>query len=148
MTTPPPSPREIADLTARLRALTGCRADEAERAAFLEDKEALLDRMADDEGSAVAVQPPMTAETAARALAGPGRTLDDSRALVRQYLDEVSRQVGVPVHRWGLDEEDLRAIGSGAVTAADPEQARREQLATWHADDHGLDAGIDLVRER
>lgn len=146
MTTPPPSAREIADLTARLRALSGRRADEAERAAFLADKGALLDRMLGDEGSAVAVQPPMTAEAAARALAGPDRTLDDSRALVRQYLDEVSQQIGVPVHRWGLDEQDLHAIDSGDL--ADPERVRREQLSTWHADDHGLDAGDDLVRER
>ncbi len=109
----PPTAREIADLTARLRDLGGRRADDAERAAFLADKEALLDRI-DDEALAVAAEPSMTAEAAARELVGPGRTLDNARALVRDYLDEVSDQVGVPVYRWGLDGEDLRAIETGA----------------------------------
>jgi hypothetical protein len=149
----PPTAREIADLTARLRDLSGRRADDAERAAFLADKEALLDRIAGDEALAVAAQPPMTAEAAARELVGPGRTLDDARDLVRDYLDEVSDQVGVPVYQWGLDEEDLRAIEIGALRdpdaaerTPDPDAERREQLNAWHAD--GPSAGDDLVRER
>ncbi len=148
----PPTAREIADLTARLRDLGGRRADDAERAAFLADKEALLDRI-DDEALAVTAEPPMTAEAAARELVGPGRTLDDARALVRDYLDEVSDQVGVPVYRWGLDEEDLRAIEIGALRdpdaaerPADPDAERREQLNAWHA--NGPSAGHDLVCER
>jgi hypothetical protein len=46
----PPTVREIADLTARLRALTaaGPDADPAERAAFLADKAALLARIPGD----------------------------------------------------------------------------------------------------
>jgi hypothetical protein len=46
---PAPSAREIAELTARLRALTaqGAAADSAERAAYLAEKEALLARIAD-----------------------------------------------------------------------------------------------------
>lgn len=48
---PAPSVREIADLTARLRRLSaaGRAADPAERAAFLADKDDLLDRIASTE---------------------------------------------------------------------------------------------------
>jgi hypothetical protein len=59
----------------------------------------------------------------------------------------------VPVYRWGLDGEDLRAIETGAFRdpgavgrPADPDAERREQLNAWHAD--GPSAGDDLVRER
>lgn len=50
----PPSVAEIAALTARLRQLStaGARADADERAAFLADKEALLDRIAATERAA------------------------------------------------------------------------------------------------
>lgn len=48
---PTPSVREIADLTARLRRLSaaGRAADPAERAAFMADKDDLLDRIASAE---------------------------------------------------------------------------------------------------
>jgi hypothetical protein len=62
-----------------------------------------------------------SAEQAAHELAGPHRSLDEARVLVSSYLDDVSERVGVPVHRWSLDETDLAEIESGrtgAVSAA------------------------------
>lgn len=54
--------------------------------------------------------PAWSAEDAAHELAADGRTLDEARAFVRAYLDDVSEQVGASVHQWGLDGADLDAI--------------------------------------
>lgn len=119
-----PSVQEIAALTARLRALSA--ADPAERAAFLADKHRLLDRIAttgDDldsaeDGTMIDSELSYSAEQAAHELAGPHRSLDEARVLVRSYLDDVSERVGVPVHRWSLDETDLTEIESGRTGPA------------------------------
>ena len=39
--------------------------------------------------------------------------LDEARALVRGYLDDVSEQIGASAHLWGLDGADLDAIRAG-----------------------------------
>ena len=156
-----PSVAEIAALTARLRELSsiGAAADPAERAAFLADKDALIARViaaSDDaelgltggEGPPIDAGPALTAEEAAHELAADGRTLDAARALVRGYLDEVSERIGTPVHQWGLDAADLADIRAGLTTAArgpdtPNEQARRDQLNRWHADDCATEAVAD-----
>lgn len=156
--TTPPTVREIAELTARLRALSarGREADPAERAAFLADKRALLDRIPSRPARHEPAPPPMSAEEAAQRLTGPGRTLDESRALVRDYLDDTSDRVGTPAHLWGLDEYDLTAIESSArgadavapVVLRCPEgrpRADAEQFDDRRADEDS--AGDDLTRE-
>ena len=54
-----------------------------------------------------------------------GMTADQARDALTRYLDDTSRQVGVSVHRWGLDLHDVQAIAhthrAGQV-AAMPEQ--------------------------
>jgi hypothetical protein len=156
--TTPPTVREIAELTARLRELTarGREADPIERAAFLADKRALLDRIPGDTSRHEPAPPPMTAEEAARQLTGPGRTLDESRALVDDYLDDASDRVGAPAHLWGLDEHDLHAIETAALgddeaapivlqrPGARPPAAAVQERA-WRADE--ASAGDDLTRE-
>lgn len=155
--TPPPMVREIAELTARLRELSarGREADPAERAAFLADKRVLLDRIPDQAGRHEPA-PPMPAEEAARRLTGPGRTLDESRALVRDYLDDTSDRVGTPAHLWGLDDFDLTAIESSArgAEALAPVVLRcpegRPRGDAEHLDDRRADedsAGGDFTRE-
>lgn len=159
----PPTVREIAELTARLRELSarGREADPHDRAAFLADKRALLDRIPSQPGRHEPAPPPMSAEEAARQLTGPDRTLDESRALVLDYLDDTSDRVGAPAHLWGLDEHDLKAIESSARgddevapvvlrcpedrPPTDAEQRRCEQLNDWRADEES--AGDDLTRE-
>ncbi|MCY7341681.1 MAG: hypothetical protein LH603_07500 [Pseudonocardia sp.] len=39
-----------------------------------------------------------------------GFTPDQARAAITDYLDQTSREVGVSVHRWGLDSHDVEAI--------------------------------------
>jgi hypothetical protein len=53
---------------------------------------------------------PRTAEQAARELAEQGRPLADARAMVADYLDATSAEIGVPVHQWGLDAHDVAEI--------------------------------------
>jgi len=60
----------------------------------------------------------LSAEEAAHELAADGRPLYEARALVRGYLDDVSAQVGAPVHRWGLDVADLAAIRADPMDRA------------------------------
>jgi hypothetical protein len=100
-----PKAEEIAALTARLRTVAAIRADDAERARFLADKRALLDR----------IEGPRTARDAARELAEEGRT--QAEALVSRYLDDMSERIGVPVHQWGLDAADLDEIRAGEQRA-------------------------------
>jgi hypothetical protein len=102
-----PRVEEIAALTARLRTVAALRADDAERARFLADKRALLDR----------IEGPRTALDAARELAAEGRTQAEAEALVSRYLDDMSERVGVSVHQWGLDAADLDEIRAGEQSA-------------------------------
>lgn len=39
-----------------------------------------------------------------------GMTADQATAAVTRYLDETSQEIGVPVHRWGMDSHDIDAI--------------------------------------
>lgn len=101
------------------------------------------------EGPPLDAGPALTAEDAAQELAADGRSLDEARALVRGYLDDVSEHVGASADLWGLDEADLTAIrATSAGRQAGSEDVRREQLAAWHAADadndvHGLDDGVE-----
>jgi hypothetical protein len=66
---------------------------------------------------------PCTAVSAARQIAehiGCGH--GQAEEMVSRYLDEVSEQIGVSVHQWGLDPQDLAAIltdNGHQVTGAD-----------------------------
>jgi hypothetical protein len=54
---------------------------------------------------------PCTAVSAARQIAAhAGCTRGEAEQMVGRYLDEVSEQIGVSVHQWGLDPHDLAAI--------------------------------------
>lgn len=55
-------------------------------------------------------QPPMTAAQAADVLAESGFDPAQARAMVAGYLDDTSREMGVSVHQWGLDDTDLDDI--------------------------------------
>jgi hypothetical protein len=48
--------------------------------------------------------PVSASEAAARLASEAGRSPEVAQAMVRAYLDDVSAQVGVPVHLWGLDD--------------------------------------------
>lgn len=162
-----PTVAEIAALTARLRDLShrSALASDAERAAFVADKDALLARIAkqhwalDDEGSAVWHEhsaltplqathanlidqgsPPMSAEDAAHDLAADLIPLDQARAMVADYLDTVSDQIGCSVHQWGLDAADIADIRQ--TSRGDEEAERRAQLARWRAEDKAR-MGVD-----
>ncbi|MDN5856090.1 MAG: hypothetical protein L0K86_25260, partial [Actinomycetia bacterium] len=73
----------------------------------------LVEVARDERGMTGAAEPALTAgetrsaEDAARWLARDGRSLDDARAQVRIYQDDVSHRLGTPVHSWGLDDADL-----------------------------------------
>lgn len=97
-------------------------------------------------GPVITSGPALTAEDAARQLARDGWTLDGARALVRRYQDEATLRLGVPVHGWGLDGADLDAIRAAAPQAGAEDDARRAQLALWHANDGPFAAGA--ARER
>lgn len=139
-----PSARENADLTARLRRLStlGRHVDPDERAALLADKAALLDRIAGAERAPVPgpADEVVSYREAADRLTAMGHDRARAEALIADYLDETSREIGVSVHQWGLDQHDLDAIASrnppGCFRENEPGLDRREQLARWHADDH------------
>lgn len=103
-----PTVEEIAAVTARLRAASTLRTDDAERARVIEDKRALIDR----------IEGPRSALDAARELAAEGRTQAEAEALVRRYLDDMSERIGASVHQWGLDAADLDEIRAGDTRAA------------------------------
>ncbi len=86
------------------------------------------------EGPPIDAGPTLSAEEAAHELAAEGRSLDEARALVRGYLDDVSEQVGTSVHRWGLDAADLAAM------RADPIDRARAALDVLAATTEGSDA--------
>lgn len=52
----------------------------------------------------------MTGAEVADRLVAAGYERGDAAGLVRGYLDATSAEVGVPVHRWGLDERDVAHI--------------------------------------
>ncbi len=70
------------------------------------------------EGPPIDAGPALSAEEAAHELAADGRTIDEARAVVRCYLDDVSEQVGTSVHLWGLDEADLSAMRADPLERA------------------------------
>lgn len=120
-----PTAREIADLTARLRQLStpGRHGDPDERAAFLDDKHALLDRIAAAErGSAVGED--VGHREAVDRLVALGYDRVRAEAMVSQFVDE-QRDVHVPAG----------GGRAGCLVEYEPESARREQLARWHTDD-------------
>lgn len=141
MTTPadpsrqsPPTVREIAALTARLRDISGRgrAVNEAQRAAFLADKDALLARIphpADDTvpaavagggrggfvprldaDPAAARYESMSAVQAQRRIAQVGFTAADAQLMVEQYVTEQSTRHGEPAGGWQLDPYDLAEI--------------------------------------
>ena len=113
-----PSIAEIAALTARLRTLSqaGRDADPVEVDRFLADKRELLDRIDVDDLPSPASGFTRSSAQAVRELAAEGHP--DAEAMVRRYLDDVSERVGVPVHRWGLDESDMDEIRTADARGA------------------------------
>jgi hypothetical protein len=159
-----PSVAEIAELTARLRALSaaGSAADPAERAAFLADKQALLDRIHAGERSPAEPAPAASGpdefdaawSDAPSALADPV-----SVAMPAEWLAEVERRRAEPGRPDSREERAGRIAelhDRGGRTPEDPlDQARpavdrlsdsrpgldhgperRDQLALWQTDDH------------
>jgi hypothetical protein len=89
---------------------------------------------------------PCTATSAARQIAEhTGCSRPDAEAMVGRYLDEVSEQIGVSVHQWGLDPHDLAAIltdNGHPVSGADdrPEALDQARVAVAEAERaHGAD---------
>jgi hypothetical protein len=150
--TRPPSIAEIAALTARLRALTkaGADVDPDERARFLADKDALLDRIAAheppaadvDDGDPWADYRTYTPAQAADELVARGVPPDAAPAMVDRHLDGLTRDRGQPPDRWEIDDDDVAAIlhtpGGVHSASGDDEDTRRHQLATWHDEDANL----------
>jgi hypothetical protein len=151
-----PTAREIADLTARLHRLStpGRHVDPYERAAFLTDKNALLDRIAAAEGAPAhgPADEVVSYREAADRLTAMGNDQARAEAMIADYLDETSREVGVSVRQWGLDQHDIDAIASrnppGCFREYEPGSDRREQLARWHADDHATAGSTDAQEGR
>lgn len=158
-----PTVREIAEFTARLRDLSarGRSADPRERAAFLADKHALLARITDSQhddrqrgdhggdGRPEPVgdvqMPEWMREQAARSEAAiaAGTALPvrgDDRAELAVRIEALREQVGhdatdPPAYAREC-ERPPRAVPSCLVDVDDEQQeARREQLACWNADD-------------
>ena len=87
--------------------------DDDDLAAMLDDSNAGANLgLTGAEGPPLDAGPALTAEEAAQELAADGRSLDEARALVRGYLDDVSQRVGASADLWGLDDADLTAIRS------------------------------------
>lgn len=131
-----PTAREIADLTARLRQMStpGRHVDPGDRAAFLDDKHALLDRIAAAERGAAAGQDVSHREAVDR-LVALGYDRARAEAMVSEFVD---------------DQHDVHAPAqgdrAGCLVGYEPELARREQLCRWHADDQAA-AGSTDARE-
>jgi hypothetical protein len=146
-----PTAREVADLTARLRQLSapGRHVDPDERAAFLDDKHALLDRIAAAERAPQpgAADDVIGCREAADRLVVMGHDRAHAETLISEYLDQTSREIGVPVHHWGLDQHDFDAIAhhypASCLRDHEPDSDRRELLARWHADDHPAAGATD-----
>ncbi len=124
-----PTPREIADLTARLRRLStqGRSVDPAERAAFLDDKRALLDRLAAAESGSAAGEDAGHREAVDR-LVALGYDRARAEAMVAEFVD---------------DQRDTNPPTQGGPVEHDPESTRREQLVRWHADDQTAAGSTD-----
>ena len=115
-----PTPRDTADLTARLRRvpIQGRSVDPAERSAFLNDERALLDRIATAEGGSAAGEDASQREAVDR-LVALGYERARAEAMVAEFVD---------------DQRDPIPPTQGCIRH-DPDSTRREQLARWHADD-------------
>ncbi|MHA6781129.1 hypothetical protein ACVGOW_09050 [Pseudonocardia saturnea] len=126
-----PTAREIADLTARLRQLStpGRHADPDELAAFLDDKHALLDRIATAERGSAAGKDVSNREAVDR-LVALGYDRARAEAMVSELVD---------------DRRDAPAQGdrAGCLVEYAPESTRREQLALWHTDDQAAADSTD-----
>jgi hypothetical protein len=132
---PAPSVREIAALTARLRALTtrGREADPGERAAFLADKQALLARIDDSESP---TEPPTARADQATAPEPWVKPGEHAPGFSRSYTHpDVARDNQPPgeidrwAHHsdpWGHHDGDVADRGDDARSRA--VQARREPL--------------------
>ena len=82
------------------------------------------------EGPPIDAGPALTAEEAAHELAADGRSLDEARALVSGYLNDVSAQIGASAHLRGLDAADLDAIRAGERTRTTAEIQRAHDAVT------------------
>lgn len=71
---------------------------------------------------------------AADRLTALGHDRARAAAMVADYLDETSREVGVPMHLWGLDQYDLDRI------AADHDRAEQRRAETAAAVDRAHEA--------
>lgn len=63
-----------------------------------------------------------------------GFSPDEARAAVTDYLDQVSHELGTPVHRWGMDSHDVEAIAHthpGGPVVEVPEQRRPAARSEW-----------------
>lgn len=128
-----PTAWEIADLTARLRRLStpGRHVDPNERAAFLDDKYALLDRVAAAERGA-ATGEDVSHRDAIHRLVALGYDRARAEAMLSEFVD---------------DQQDVHAPAegdrAGCLVEYEPESARREQLCRWHADDQAAVGSTD-----
>lgn len=128
-----PTAREIADLTARLRQLStpGRHADPDELAAFLDDKHALLDRIA-AAGRGSAAGGDVGHREAVDRLVALGYDRARAEAMVSEFVDDR--------HDAPAPAPDDRA---GCLVEHEPESIRREQLALWHTDDRAAADSTD-----
>lgn len=128
-----PTAREIADLTARLRQLStqGRHVDPGERAALLDDKHALLDRIAAAQRGSAAGEDVGHREAVDR-LVALGYDRARAEAMVSEFVD---------------DQHDVHAPAqggrAGCLVEYEPESTRGEQLARWHTDDQAAADSTD-----
>ena len=73
----------------------------------------------------------LTREEVVSELTHRGMSTDQAAAAVTRYLEETSREIGVPVHQWGMDSHDLDAITHthAAVLTGRPESDPWAQAA-------------------
>jgi hypothetical protein len=73
---------------------------------------------------------PMTAAQVADAVAEElGCSPDDAAGMLRDYINETSERVGVPVDDWTLDDADVEAITSSAPSTTATAAAVAESTA-------------------
>ena len=127
----PPSVREIAALTARLRELSarGRDVDEADRAAFLADKDALLARI--PHAAPYGRTPHIHAAIVDRP--EPPATVDDVVDLDRPWTAQ--RTTRDTAHAVATDQDRAVSMPWVMVAEANHREQRRDQLARWHTDD-------------
>ncbi|MBN9102337.1 MAG: hypothetical protein J0I49_30195 [Pseudonocardia sp.] len=127
----PPSVREIAALTARLRELSarGRDVDEADRAAFLVDKDALLARIphAATDGRAPHIHAAIIDRSE------PPATVDGVVDLDRPWTTQGTTRD--TAHAVAIDPGPAGSMLWVTVAEADQQEQRRDQLARWHTDD-------------